>query len=98
MNLTDGGNLSGATNVSLVVSNVSTADAGAYDVVVSNLGGGVTSTGVTLTLVTPSGEAYENAIIAANPVAFYRLNETSDPAAYSGRIRTPVPIHFGHPF
>ena len=81
VNLTAGGNISGATTASLVVSNISATDAASYDVVVSNLGGSVTSAAAALTLVAPSGEAYETAIIAANPVAFYRLNETGDPAA-----------------
>jgi hypothetical protein len=78
-NLVDGGNISGSTNATLFVSNVSAADAVNYDVIVRNAGGPVTSALVALTLVTPS-ETYEQAVVAAHPVAFYQLNETGDPA------------------
>jgi Concanavalin A-like lectin/glucanases superfamily/Immunoglobulin domain len=79
-NLVDGDNISGSTNATLFVSNVSAADAVSYDVVVRNAGGPVTSAVVPLTVVAPSGEAYEAAVLAAQPVAFYELNETGDPA------------------
>lgn len=48
--LTDGGNISGANNGSLVVNNLTVADEGTYEVVVSNLAGSVTSSGATLTV------------------------------------------------
>jgi hypothetical protein len=79
-NLVDGGNISGSTNATLIVSNVSAADAVNYDVVVANTSGSVTSGVVPLTIVTPSGEPYEAAVLAAHPAAYYRLNETGDPA------------------
>src|SRR5882672_8586122 len=79
-NLIDGGNISGSTTNVLIVANASAADATSYDVVVGNQGGTATSTVVALTLVVPSGEAYETAVLAAHPVAFYQLNETGDPA------------------
>ena len=79
-NLVDGGKIFGSTNSTLIVSNVSAADAVNYDVVVANAGGPVTSAVVALTVVAPSGEAYEAAVLAAHPVAFYQLNETGDPA------------------
>ena len=79
-NLVDGGNISGSTNATLFVSNVSAADAVSYDVVVRNAGGPVTSAFVPLTVVAPSSEPYEAAVLAAHPVAFYELNETGDPA------------------
>ena len=79
-NLVDGGNISGSTNATLFVSNVSVADAVSYDVVVRNAGGPVTSASVPLTVVAPSSEPYEAAVLAAHPIAFYELNETGDPA------------------
>ena len=78
-NLVNAANISGATNATLVVSNATAADAVNYDVIVRNGGGSLTSVSVALTIVAPSGEAYETAVQAANPVAFYQLNETGDP-------------------
>ena len=43
-NLTDGGDLSGSTTSTLVISNAAPADAGAYSVIVSNAAGAVAST------------------------------------------------------
>jgi len=48
--LADGGNISGSTNASLVVSNISTSDVGIYTIVVSNAFGLATSTGAVLTV------------------------------------------------
>ncbi len=52
-NLVDGGNVSGATNRTLSLANVSLADAGTYSVIVSNALGSVTSAGALLTVVYP---------------------------------------------
>ena len=52
--LTNGVNLTGATASTLTLSNVTMASAGAYSVVVTNLGGSVTSSNAVLTvLITP---------------------------------------------
>lgn len=80
VNLSDGGNILGATNAALTVTGVSALDDAAYDVVVSNASGSLTSAPVALTIVALTGEPYEAAVAAANPVAFYQLNETGDPA------------------
>jgi uncharacterized repeat protein (TIGR03803 family) len=55
--LTNGPGLSGATSSTLTISNVSTASAGAYSVVITNTLGSITSTGAILavTSVTASG-------------------------------------------
>ena len=80
-NLNNGGNISGALTDSLTISNVAAADAGAYTLVVSNSVGAITSAPpTTLTIVTPSGKAYEAAVRAANPFAYWRLNDTGDPS------------------
>jgi hypothetical protein len=82
-NLSNGGNTSGAFTDTLVITNVGAGDVAAYTLVVTNTSGAgaVTSTPpATLTLVPVSGTPYENAVLAANPVAHWRLNETGDPA------------------
>ena len=52
-NLVDGGNVSGATNRTLTLANVSLADAATYSVIVSNALGSVTSAAAHLTVVYP---------------------------------------------
>jgi uncharacterized delta-60 repeat protein len=54
LNLSDGGNVSGADAATLTLSNVLRDDQGGYDVVVSNVAGCVTSVLVTLTVVDPA--------------------------------------------
>jgi hypothetical protein len=85
-NLLNGGNISGATNATLTVSGVSASDATGYTVLVANTVGNITSTNAPLTIVSPSGEAVEAAVIAANPVAFYQFNETGDPATNNSPV------------
>ncbi len=82
-NLSDGGNISGASSNVLTINNVGVGDVANYDVIVSNSGGPATSAAAALNLVSPTGEAYEAAILAAKPVVFYQLNETTDPAVYA---------------
>src|SRR5207302_1129739 len=61
--------------------NASAAETGVnYDIVVANASAAATSGVVSLTLVGTNGEAYQGAVLAANPVAFYQLNETTDPS------------------
>jgi len=65
----------------LTISNVSTNDAGAYTLVVTNSVGGITSAPpATLTIVAPTGKAYEAAVRSTIPFAYWRLNETGDPS------------------
>ena len=52
-NLTDGGNISGSTTTNLTVENVSTADVGTYNVIVTNFAGVAVSSNASLT-ITPS--------------------------------------------
>ena len=77
--MTDGGNVTGSTNTTLFVANVSPATSGAYQVVISNFYGVVTSTVATLTLAPPATAAYDVAVEAAQPVAYWRLNDTVRP-------------------
>jgi len=74
----NGGRISGATTPTLTVSNIVASDAASYDIVITNLVGAITSDVATLTVITPTS-AYENSVIALNPLAYYRLNENGEP-------------------
>ena len=52
-NLTNGGNISGATNSTLVISDISDSDAASYSVVANNAKGSVSSSVATLTVIDP---------------------------------------------
>jgi hypothetical protein len=80
--LTNGGNISGATNSILVISSIGASDAGSYSVTVQNPVGTTSSIPAALTLATPSTAAYPVAVSNLNPVAYWRLNETNPPYAY----------------
>lgn len=77
VNLQNGGKIQGATSNVLTITNISAADADYYDVVVTNIGGTITSSTVQLTVLTPTN-AYELAVLTNSPVAYYRLNDTGD--------------------
>ena len=79
--VSDVGNVAGSGTSTLTITNVAGANAANYDVVISNHVGSVTSSVVSLTIITPSTGSYEAAVIAANPLAYYRLSETNDPSA-----------------
>src|SRR5439155_8151548 len=78
--LANGGNISGAQSDTLIISNIGAGDVATYTVVVSNAFNAATSAPpANLMLVQPSGSPYEDAIRAAHPVAYWRLNDTGDP-------------------
>ena len=52
-NLTDGGNIFGSATNTLTIGNLTTTNAGSYDVIVSNAYGSVTSSVVVLTVIPP---------------------------------------------
>jgi hypothetical protein len=84
VSVSNGGNLSGATTDTLTITNVSGANQGGYDVIVSNAGGSVTSSPpAVLTVVTPTPGSYEATLLTYNPIAYYRLNSTNDPSTGS---------------
>lgn len=69
--------ISGATTDSLVLSNLTSLDAGSYDVVITNRAGSTNSAPVTLTVITPQAGSYEEKVVSLGPVAYYRLNEAA---------------------
>ena len=73
--------IAGATNASLVVTNVQAAQAGDYTVVVTNAGGTVTSDVAKLELPAPPTMSYSETIIADGPLAYWRLDETMEEVA-----------------
>jgi hypothetical protein len=78
--LTDVGRISGSMSSNLSIASVSSSDVANYSAVLTNIYGAVTSGVTPLTLIT-SGSAYQKAVLALNPVAYYSLNETNDPAS-----------------
>jgi hypothetical protein len=80
--LTDGGNVAGSTTATLKLSSVSAADNGNYTVDVANNAGSVTSEPANLTVVAPSGKAFEAAVIQSNPLGYWRFSEVSGTNAF----------------
>ena len=80
-NLVDGPNIVGSQTAELTLIGLTTAEAGQYRVLVSNSTGSAHSEPATLSVVTPKPASYENAVISLNPVAYWRLNELSDPTS-----------------
>ncbi len=60
-----------------MITNFNLSNSGGYEVVITNPAGSVTSSVVTLTVITPVPGSYESAIIADQPIAYWRLNETN---------------------
>jgi hypothetical protein len=68
-------NISGATNSSFQVTNITAADAGTYSGIVSNRIGTASFGPVTITIPTPSAGSYEAVVTADKPEAWWRLDE-----------------------
>jgi hypothetical protein len=81
----DGTNLSGASTSALVIANVLVANAGSYQVVVTNANGAVTSAGATLTV------NKANAVVTAWPTATaITYGQTLGASALNGGTATPA--------
>ena len=76
----NGTNITGANSAGYTLSNAQLTNSGAYAVVLSNSLGAVTSSVVSVTVVTPT--PYQQAVLAANPAAYWPLNETSGTVAF----------------
>jgi hypothetical protein len=81
MPLSDGGNISGTQTPSLTISNISHEHAGSYQLFVSNDAGTTPSSVATLEVVDPTGTPYETTAIDLAPIAYWRLNDTENPAS-----------------
>jgi hypothetical protein len=80
ISLSNGGNISGATSDALSLQNITAADAGDYSLLVTGPGASITSSIATLKIAPLSSATSEAAVISAHPVAYWRLNETTDPS------------------
>ena len=69
--------LGGQTNATLTISDVQPANAGGYSVVVTNNYGAVTSIVANLTVVARP-VAYENTVLADNPIGYWPLDLSAD--------------------
>jgi len=78
-NLTDTGNVSGSGTSTLTLSKIQAADVAAYTLLVSNSFGSVTSSVANLKVISATA-AYPNVVVADGPVAYWRFNETVNPA------------------
>ena len=76
----DGNNISGATGATFTITNAQPTNGGLYRVIVSNGEGIVTSSVSPLTII--SSPLYRTQTLAAGPVAYWGLNETSGLTAY----------------
>jgi hypothetical protein len=80
-NLSDGGRFSGSTTANLQISNLQPSDSANYAAVLTSGSLVVTSTVSALTVLPASSKsAYDLAVLAAGPTAYYRFNESGDPA------------------
>jgi len=94
-NLTDAGNISGATTPTLVLSNVVAGNSGSYRLVVTNSAGTTNSSAATLNVAAPIAGSYEAAAIQYGPVAFWPLNETNDPSTATAQALEYVSFYNG---
>ncbi len=82
-NLSDGGNLSGAAQATLTLTNVLRADAAAYSVIVSNNFGAVTSAVANLTVIDPFiSSAPANQYVDAGQSALFSVSATGTTLNY----------------
>ena len=69
------------TGTSLTLTGLQNANAGTYNVVLSNSHGTTTSSNAVLTIV-PVASNYPSAVMALGPAAYWRLNKTNGIIAY----------------
>jgi uncharacterized repeat protein (TIGR03803 family) len=83
-NLVNGGNISGATNSTLTIANLSDADAAIYSAVVSDVYSSVTTSNATLTVIDPP-------IITAQPLS--RTNNAGSTATFTVTASGTTPAY-----
>ncbi len=74
-------NITNAIRGSISFANASAADSGTYQLVVSQGATVVKSTPAVIQVVTPAPGTYAASVVAANPIAYWRLNETTGTTA-----------------
>ncbi|HEX3357305.1 MAG TPA: LamG-like jellyroll fold domain-containing protein [Tepidisphaeraceae bacterium] len=77
-----GVDMTGQTNQTLTLPNVSAGDAATYTVGVTNVTGGVLSAGAVLSVVTPAPGSYAQAVMTNGPINYWRLGESSGSIAF----------------
>ena len=83
--LPNGGNVSGANTAALTLTNIATADAANYSVLVSNSVGSVTSSTAALVISSPptiSTQPVSQSLVAGNPAQFTVIAGGATPLAY----------------
>lgn len=77
-------NIPGATNSTLVLSNVQISESGTYSLTASNSLGSLSTSSSALTVfpdpLAPAANSYGAAVLAAGPLAYWRFNEDADPS------------------
>jgi hypothetical protein len=84
-----GSPIGGATGASLTLSNVQIADAGSYDVVVTNIGGSTPSPSATLTVVVPpsiTNAPVSQTVVSGRSVSFQVSASGGSPLSYQWRV------------
>ena len=77
-----GTNIPGATNATLFVSGVDATKTGNYLVTVTDVAGPLDSATAVLSIRTPAANSFEAAVVAAAPIAYWRLDESSGLTAF----------------
>jgi hypothetical protein len=77
----NGSALPGQTTSALNLASIVLTNTGSYELVVTNSGGAVTSSVVTLTVLAPTA-AYEDQTLALGALDYWRFNETNGTTAY----------------
>jgi hypothetical protein len=77
-----GTDIPNATNATLIVATTKAEDAGEFRAVITNPIGSTASSAATLTLITPVADSYAAGVIAAQPIGYWRMNESSGETAF----------------
>ncbi|HEV7924489.1 MAG TPA: lamin tail domain-containing protein, partial [Verrucomicrobiae bacterium] len=73
--------IAGATNAILTINNLAEANAGSYQLLVTNSLGHTESSLAALSIITPVPGSYECAVLANSPLLYWKLDETNNPAS-----------------
>ena len=71
----NGSLLAGGTNASYIIAYAQGTNAGTYTVIITNSVGSVTSAPAVVTVIVPAAGSFEEAIVADNPISWWRLDE-----------------------